>query len=180
MVSMPAPTPAIETGALSRLGVRGRLLLAFFGVSTFAVLGAAAALYSFREIDKVLALITQQRIPAAVQSQDLSRHAERIAAAAPALLTITSKTEKEQWSRGIEIEVATLNELLAQLKLAGVEGAAVQTLEPDVERMRTNLQNLDRLVNEKLVISEQKRDVLRRAIQGTSAVQALLAPWISV
>jgi adenylate cyclase len=179
-VSRPAATPVVETGTLSRLGVRGRLLLAFFGISTFAVLGAAAALYSFREIDKVLALITQQRIPVAVQSQDLSRHAERIAAAAPALLTITSQTEKDQWSRGIEIEVVTLNELLAQLKLAGVEGAAVQALEPNVERMRANLQNLDRLVNERLIVSDQKREVLRKAIQGTSALQGLLAPWISV
>jgi adenylate cyclase len=62
----------------SRLGVRGHLLLAFLGISAFAVLGAGAALYSFREIDSSLGLITQRRIPVVVQSQELSRHAEAI------------------------------------------------------------------------------------------------------
>ena len=98
-----------------RLGVRGHLL-AFFGISAFAVIGAGAALYSFREIDDSLGLITQRRIPVVVQSQELSRHAERITAAAPALLTVASQTEKDEWARGIAIEVNTLNELLAQLR----------------------------------------------------------------
>jgi hypothetical protein len=75
----------------SHLGVRGRLLLAFFAISAFAVLGGGAALYSFREIDQVLSLITQRRIPVVVQSQEISRHVERITAAAPALLTVESE-----------------------------------------------------------------------------------------
>lgn len=74
----------------ARLGIRGRLLIAFFGISALAVIGAGAALYSFRAIDDTLALITQRRLPVAVKSQELSRHAERIVAAAPALLTTTS------------------------------------------------------------------------------------------
>ena len=38
---------------LQRLGVRGRLLLAFLGISAFAVIAAAAAMYSFDEVGKV-------------------------------------------------------------------------------------------------------------------------------
>ena len=85
-----AESPSVkprQAGFLSRLGVRGRLLLAFFAVSAFAVLGAAAAFYSFREFGDALGLITQQRTPAALQSQELARQVERIVAAAPALLT---------------------------------------------------------------------------------------------
>jgi adenylate cyclase len=93
--------PVTQTGDAviqSRLGVRGHLLLAFLSISAFAVLGAGAALYSFREIDGSLGLITQRRIPVVVQSQELSRHAERIAAAAPALLTVARQTEKNEWA----------------------------------------------------------------------------------
>ena len=79
-----------KPGMFARLGIRGRLLIAFFGISALAVIGAGAALYSFRAIDDTLALITQRRLPVAVKSQELSRHAERIVAAAPALLTTTS------------------------------------------------------------------------------------------
>src|SRR5262245_4657875 len=108
------------TGVLSRLGVRGRLLLAFFGISAFAVLGAAAAFYSFRQVDDALALITQRRVPVALMSQELSRHAERIVAAAPALLTVTTEEEKTERSAAIASEVNSLYALLANLRSAGV------------------------------------------------------------
>jgi len=45
------------------------LLLAFFGISAFAVLGAGAALYSFQQISDAFASITQRRIPVALTSQ---------------------------------------------------------------------------------------------------------------
>jgi len=169
-----------EAAVRSRLGVRGRLLLAFFGISAFAILGAGAALYSFREIDRSLGLITQRRIPVVAQSQELSRHAERITAAAPALLTRASQTEKDQWARGISIEVNTLNELLAQLRQGGVESAALHSLESGVEKLRGNLQALDRLVDQRLMLGEQKKALLGTALQLVAEVQNLLAPWVSV
>ena len=169
-----------EAAVRSRLGVRGRLLLAFFGISAFAILGAGAALYSFREIDGSLGLITQRRIPVVVQSQELSRHAERITAAAPALLTVASQTEKDQWAHGISIEVDTLNELLAQLRQGGVESAALHSLESGVEKLRGNLQALDRLVDQRLMLGEQKKELLGTALQLAAEVQNLLAPWVSV
>jgi signal transduction histidine kinase/CheY-like chemotaxis protein len=173
-------TQSPEVVVRSRLGVRGRLLLAFFGISAFSVLGAGAALYSFREISQSLGLITQRRIPAVVQSQDLSRHAERITAAAPALLTVASQTEKDQWARDISIEVNSLNKLLAQLREAGVESAALRSLESDVEKLRSNLQALDRLVNDRLLLAEQKKQLVGTAIKAAGEVQNLLAPWVSV
>jgi adenylate cyclase len=171
---------APEAAFRSRLGVRGRLLLAFFGISAFAVLGAGAALYSFGEIDQSLGLITQRRIPVVVQSQELSRHAERITAAAPALLTVTSQTEKDQWARGISIEVNTLNELLAQLRKSGVESTGLHSLESGVEKLSSNLQALDRLVDQRLALGEQKKELVGTALQITAELQNLLAPWVSV
>jgi signal transduction histidine kinase/methyl-accepting chemotaxis protein len=163
----------------SRLGVRGRLLLAFFGISAFAVLGAGAALYSFHGIDQVLSLITQRRIPVVVQSQEISRHAERITAAAPALLTVASQTEMDQWSRGISTEVIRLNELLTHLRKDGVDSATLQSLESDVEGLRSNLQALDQLMSHRLVLGEQKKEVLSKSIQVAAELQNLLAPWVS-
>jgi len=164
----------------SRLGVRGRLLLAFFGISAFAVLGAGAALYSFHGIDQVLSLITQRRIPVVVQSQEISHHAERITAAAPALLTVASQTEMDQWSRGISTEVIRLNELLTHLRKDGVDSATLQSLESDVEGLRSNLQALDQLMSHRLVLGEQKKEVLSKSIQVAAELQNLLAPSVSV
>ena len=177
--NLPIAQPA-DGAFRSRLGVRGRLLLAFFGISAFAVLGAGAALYSFREIDQSLGLITQRRVPVVVQSQELSRHAERITAAAPALLTVASQTEKNQWARGISIEVNTLNELLAQMRQSGVESTGLHSLESGVEKLSSNLQALDRLVDQRLALGEQKKELVGTALKITADLQNLLAPWVSV
>ena len=61
---------------LSRVQVRGRLILSFYAIAGFAVLAAAAAMYSFLEVGGALDLITQDRVPSALASQELSRQAE--------------------------------------------------------------------------------------------------------
>lgn len=81
-----------------RLGVRGRLVLAFFGVSAFVVLAAAAAIYSFLKVGGELDRITQKRVPAALTSLELSRQAEQIVAIAPTLLAATSAGQYQQVS----------------------------------------------------------------------------------
>jgi adenylate cyclase len=76
---------------LRRMGVRGRLLLAFLGISAFALIAATAAMYSFSEVGGVLGRITEERVPAALlDSLEMSRQAERIVAAAPKLLGVSS------------------------------------------------------------------------------------------
>ncbi len=61
-----------------RFGIRVRLLSAFFGISMFAVLAAATALYSFIEIGKTLHQISRFEAPMAMLSLELSRQAERM------------------------------------------------------------------------------------------------------
>ena len=165
---------------LSRLGVRGRLLLAFFGISAFAVLGAGAALYSFQQISDAFASITQRRIPVALMSQELSRHAERIVAAAPTLLTATSQDEKEDRSVAISGEINVLYSLLTNLRSAGVESRELASLERYVERLRDNLSELNLLINNRLMLAEQKKDLVRKELDLAGDIQKLLAPWVAV
>jgi signal transduction histidine kinase/CheY-like chemotaxis protein/HAMP domain-containing protein len=178
-----APNTSVETrksGVLAGLGVRGRLLLAFFAVSAFGVLGAAAAFYSFHEFGEALGLVTQQRTPAALKSQELARHAERIVAAAPALLTAANQTEKDKRAQEITRDGTALHQRLADLTAAGVEGSVIEGLESDIRRLNDNLTGLDALMNNRLIIGAQKRILLSDAVQAAAAVQQLLAPWSAV
>ena len=140
-----------------RFGVRGRLLLAFFGISAFAVLAAAAAMYSFSEVGKVLGRITEQRVPSALASLELSRQAERIVAAAPALLTVTTTVEHVEQSSRITSEVKRLVALLTDLRGSASDAAVLEAIEPAVARLDTNLDSLDGLVADRLAISEKKK-----------------------
>ncbi|MCK5364993.1 MAG: guanylyl cyclase, partial [Gammaproteobacteria bacterium] len=164
---------------LNRLGVRGRLLIAFFGISAFAVLAAAAAMYSFLEVGKALDKITQQRVPSALSSLEISRQAERIVAVAPALLTVSTPTQREQLSAKIAAEIERLDALLSNLQ--GSSNAAVlELIERDAAQLRANLDALDALVAGRLEAGEHKSELLSRLLRTLNAAQRLITPGLMV
>lgn len=165
---------------LERLGVRGRLLLAFFGVSAFAVLATAAALYAFLQVGDVVDRITRDRVPSALASLQLSRQAERVAAIAPAVLTSTSKARHNEVSAVVSVEMTRLEELLAALKGAALSTAVVAEIEAAVFGLRHNLDALDDLVATRLAVVARKEELLRRLSATTIAGQRLVAPGILV
>src|SRR4051794_1022275 len=101
---------------LRGIGVRGRLLLAFLGISGFAVLGALAALFAFGEVGKVVDHVTRERMPAGFAALELSRQAERLAAAAPLLLASATSAEQRRNGAEIDAELLQLDRLLAAIK----------------------------------------------------------------
>ena len=122
-------TPRAWAGAAPRLGVATRLLLAFLGISALAVVGAGVAIYSFREIADVLDRITARRVPAALALQEVSRQAERIASAAPALLAAATAADHAESSRKITGEMEELAALLPPGMRADVFADAGQAWE---------------------------------------------------
>ena len=50
------------------LSVRGRLLIAFLGISGFAVLAAAASMWALLELGRVVKRTTEEHAPAALAS----------------------------------------------------------------------------------------------------------------
>jgi adenylate cyclase len=176
-----AEGPARKPGAwLARLGVRGRLLLAFLGISAFAVIGAAAGLYSFAEVGRVLGRITEERVPSALASLELSRQAERIVAAAPSLLSAATPGQREEVSGSIRAEVETLERLLDALAGSGIHPATLAAMEPAVHGLGRNLEALDALVARRLEIAARREELLRQLSATNIATQRLVAPGILV
>jgi len=87
----------VSTRATSTFGVRGRLLLAFFGISAFAVLGAVLGHYAFHQVGSRIERI-DARVPQVVSSMEISRAVDRLIASAPALLSLNQQGAR----RGIE------------------------------------------------------------------------------
>lgn len=78
-----------------RLGVRARLLLAFLGISGFAVLAAAAGIYAVQQVGARLEMV-DAHVPPTLTSLELSRSAERIIAAAPALVAAADRQRRDE------------------------------------------------------------------------------------
>jgi adenylate cyclase len=98
------------------VSVRGRLLFAFLGISAFAVLAAAASMWAFLELGRVVQRTTEENAPAALASLELSRQAERIAAAAPALLGALNEASRARVVADIRSQLANLGVMLAKLR----------------------------------------------------------------
>src|SRR5262245_54899290 len=169
-----------STAPLLQLSVATRLLLAFLAISSMAVIAAAAAIYSFREIGSVLDRITALRVPAALVSQNVLRKAERIVAAAPALLSSATPAEHAERSRYIENETRDLMLLLDGLDEHGADSIALGSMRAIAGRLRVNLRFLEQFVAERIVASEFKRDLLRKALSNHSGSQDLLEPWLQI
>lgn len=152
----------------NRLGIRGRLLLAFFALSAISMLSSAAAIYAHREVGSVVAHITQRRMPSALVALQLSRQAERVAAAAPSMLAATSAIKRAEVSAAISVEMARLETLLGSLKgsTLGTESAEIESAVLGLER---NLRTLDDLVATRLTVVDRKQELLRRLGAASTA-----------
>ena len=164
---------------IQRPGIRGRLLFAFFGISTFAVLATAAAMYAFLQVGQVVERITEHRVPAAIASLELSRQAERVAAAAPAALAATTKAQHDEVSAAIRAQMARLEELLRALEGTATSAAASE-IEATVIQLRRNLNALDDLVATRITVVARKFELLRELSATTNASQRLVAPGLLV
>ena len=162
------------------LGVRGRLLLAFFGISAFTVIAAATAMYSFLEVGNALERVIQLRVPSAIASLQLSRQAERIVAAAPALFAVTTTPERERAFGIISAEVDRLESLLGDLEQRGTESGHVEDGRRGVQQLRANLDSLGALITERLAAADTKATLLGRLVDTHQNTQRLLGPGLLV
>ncbi|WP_052763888.1 PAS-domain containing protein [Microvirga massiliensis] len=160
-------------------GVRARLLLAFFGISAFAVLAAAAAIVAFRQVGDQLHMV-DARVPPTLSSLELSRSAERIIAAAPALLTATDRKRRDEITAELEAEVGRLNGRLLDLKRNRTEVLPLLRIEPIVSSLTDNLAALEDLVARRLNTNDRIKTLRRGVFQTNDDTQRLLAPWLMI
>ena len=163
-----------------RLGVASRLLLAFLGISGVAVVGAGVAIFSFRDIGNAFDRITATGVPAVLTSLETSRQVERVVSAAPALLAAVTPAEHANIYRKIGSEMQELAALLKELGTRGVDAVALGSMQSAVSHLRINLKSIDKLVTDRMVVSELKRGRLSNALNVNSESQSLLTPWLQI
>ncbi|HEY6983941.1 PAS-domain containing protein, partial [Reyranella sp.] len=161
------------------VGVRTRLLLAFLGISAFALLAAAAGIYSFGRVGDRLEVI-DARVPPALAALELSRSAERIIAAAPALLAATDPAQRDEVKAGLEAEVARLDDKLGELRNKTDKASPLSEIEPLVGSLIANLSSLEDLVARRLDANERVRSLQREVFRANDETGRLLSPWTAM
>jgi adenylate cyclase len=179
VTGLDAESAHIATPERWKLGVRGRLLLAFVGISAFAVLAAAAGIYAFRQVGERLELI-DTRAPQVVTSMEISRAADRLIASAPALLAATTAKDRDEISNRMRPEVDRLITGLVDIERAGIVGEAAITVQLLVSSLRSNLEELENLVRLRLETRDRLAGLLQSAFQANQEAQRLFAPWLQI
>ncbi|MEA3073028.1 MAG: hypothetical protein QOD29_4474 [Alphaproteobacteria bacterium] len=179
MTGLDAESTHIAAPERWKLGVRGRLLLAFVGISAFAVLAAAAGIYAFRQVGDRLELI-DIRVPQVVTSMEISRAADRLIASAPALLAATTAKDRDEISNRMRPEVDRLTTGLVDIERAGIVGEAAITVQLLVSSLRSNLEELENLVRLRLETRDRLAGLLQSAFQANQEAQRLFAPWLQI
>ncbi len=158
-----------------RLGVRGRLFLAFLAITSFVVLAAVAAVISFVKIGDSLDTITKERVPVALIAQELSREAERILAVGPSMLSSTTLDEQNALSDEMYAISERLTNLLGDLEGTDVDADTIATIKNLVELMSFNVITLDGIFFNNIDYLERKQLMLRKLSETYDATQNLLA-----
>lgn len=169
-MSSEAPVPAPQSS------FRWRLLFAFVGVSSFAILGGAVAIYAFSKIEDVLERITDHSVPSVLASLQLSRDAERLVSAAPALLTSISQSEHREQASKIRNDIAQLSDVLESLKQYHLDASVIDHVASAVDWLTLNLISMETTVGNALAIGEQRKAITQNALELASEIQLALEP----
>ncbi|MEM7227079.1 MAG: adenylate/guanylate cyclase domain-containing protein [Pseudomonadota bacterium] len=164
-------------------GVRGRLLLAFLVISMFSLVAAASGFFSFAQFDTALSRITEERVPQALSLLDLSRQAERVVRAAPALLVVTNENARAEVSAEIAAEADRLNTLLQHIRDQAGDDQDEQALagvSTQVDNLSENLLSLDELVKQRLSIANRKEKLLRHLASVNNIAQRTMGAGIRI
>jgi signal transduction histidine kinase/HAMP domain-containing protein len=147
-------------------GLRGRLFLAFAGISSFAILAAFAGSIAFVVARRALNEVTATRVPRALEALDLLRHSEGLVATGPGLLSATTAEEIGAVTVTRDAELAAVRSTLNDLRRA-------DTLTPMVSEIDSTIESLARNLDEIIAAASRRDEALsKRTVLLRSAFEA--------
>jgi methyl-accepting chemotaxis protein len=137
-----------------RLGLRGRLFMAFGVVAALTVLASGSAIISYDSLGRSLGAIAERSLPEITRASEVVRAAGDVAAAAPRLLAATDQAERDHASK---ILTAARQELKQSIGALAADDVA--RLNKTADRILANLDRLVQSVTERQTIAAS-RDAL--------------------
>ncbi|MGQ9369164.1 ATP-binding protein [Azospirillum sp. ST 5-10] len=146
--------------APARLGIRGRLLLAFAAVAALSVVACVIGWLSYDRLSRSLADIADGQLPALGLAARLAEEGGGIIATAPILAAARTEDEVAAIRADLARRLATLRHLLAGIE-RGTGGPAAE-LAPLVEALAGNLGALDANVRRRFALARHNQEAVER------------------
>ena len=150
----------------NRLGIGGRLFLAFAAIMALSLVSASVGWLELREVASKQATITRNAMPAATEARAVAEASARLIAAAPLLTGASSEARREAEASALFAEADKLRETLAGLARYGFESSALEALGDSVDRLLQNLSAQNDLVARRLALTAQHDALLADALEA--------------
>jgi len=131
-----------------RVGLRGRLFLAFGLVAAMTVIASINAIVSYNSLGSSLGVIAEQSLPEITRSSHVIKAAGNVGAAAPSLLAAANDNEREQAAKALAVSRDDLSRAIGAL---GAADAAL--LNKTAQPILDNLARLEKSVTEREAIA---------------------------
>jgi methyl-accepting chemotaxis protein len=160
--------------ARSRIGVRGRLFLAFTAIVGLAVALAVLAILSFTELGGVLEQITSERLPPITAALQLARTSENIVALGPAIAGADTGEQLAARVAQLTQQKERVQTLLARLEAMDIDKSEFAGLRGTMTELGTRFAEIEKNAGERLALTAQTAAALDGAIKADTEIQSFL------
>ena len=148
-------------------GLRGRLLLAFGGISSLAILAALAGFVAFVSSRQALEDTTARRVPETVGVMELLRHTERLVATGQALLNTTSADEISVTTAAKNSELEAIRRELGGLQAVDGQTPPLMEINATIESLTENLDDIGIAMMRRNSAASDEKALLRNAFKAS-------------
>ncbi len=129
--------------------------------------------------EAVLDRIARYETPDAINSLEISRQAERMVNAAPAMLAATTMPQLEQIHTSIMANGQRMDEKILRLKSNGSGNRTLETIEWAIERLRANVADVRGLIVHRFEIRVSHQKMLNEFREANTTIVRILSEQIT-
>ncbi|WP_271271657.1 ATP-binding protein [Aliamphritea hakodatensis] len=145
-----------------RLGLRGRLFIAFGALTALTLLASIVSWVSYNRLGDELNQVVEGNIHTLSLMADLKEQGTTITLVSPTLLAAKDEETRQQIRQELNLNIALMADLLPRISAATRDHQAQQTLFDQIDTLKNMLAELDENVALKLQIQAQKRSENQR------------------
>ncbi len=162
-----------------KLGIGGRLFLAFAGIMGLSLISGLVGWLELREVAGTQAFITRSAMPAATEARGVAETSARLIARSPRLIEAASDEERQAQAAILFAEAKDLRQSIAKFGGYGFDPAAISELQASVDRIIDNLSAQDDLVMRRLALNQQVEGLLVEAQDAARGLYDLSETLVS-
>src|SRR5215472_4926910 len=157
-------------------GLRGRLLLSFIAISSFAAIAAIVGTYALYAIGKALHEMTDRSIPPAIVSLELAQRTERILAVGPTLLGVSSANELAGETSALDHEFKKAAQLVSELSNTGLAETELTEIQTAFAQVAANFTALNAVTQKRIASADRKVKLVREIFDAYNQFRVIWTP----